>query len=91
MAVQEKSMKYSRKDLLQLANHHLNFDEEIEFDDETYKQFPRIRKLTRSTPITPRGTSRVRREQELSRRKQISKNTVTNPQKIWGVPKQSWS
>lgn len=45
MAVQEKSMKYSRKDLLQLANHHLSFDEKIEFDDETYRQFPRIRKL----------------------------------------------
>jgi len=38
-------MKYSRKDLLQLANHHLNFDEKIEFEDEIYKQFPRIRRL----------------------------------------------
>ncbi len=38
-------MKYSRKDLLQLANYHLSFDENIEFEDEIYKQFPRIRKL----------------------------------------------
>ena len=38
-------MKYSRKDLLQLPDQHLSFDEEIEFDPETYKQFPRIRKL----------------------------------------------
>ena len=38
-------MKYSRKDLLQLPDRILHFDEKIVFDDETYKQFPRIRKL----------------------------------------------
>ena len=45
MAVQGK-MRYSRIDLLQLPNHRLEFDEDIEFDPETYKQFPRIRKLS---------------------------------------------
>ena len=45
MAVQETIMKYSRKDLLQLPNHHLSFSEDIDFDEETYQQFPRIRKL----------------------------------------------
>lgn len=44
MAVEGK-MRYSRIDLLQLPDHRLDFDEEIEFDPETYKQFPRIRKL----------------------------------------------
>ena len=38
-------MKYSRKDLLQLPQNHLELSEDIEFDEETYKQFPRIRKL----------------------------------------------
>ncbi len=38
-------MRYSRKDLLQLPDQHLSFNEKIEFDPETYKQFPRIRKL----------------------------------------------
>lgn len=38
-------MKYSRKDLLQLPDRHLEFAEDIEFSEETYKQFPRIRKL----------------------------------------------
>ena len=38
-------MKYSRKDLLQLPDRHLSFDEFIEFDEDTYKKFPRIRKL----------------------------------------------
>ena len=38
-------MRYSRKDLLQLPDHHLEFDERIEFDEDTYKKFPRIRKL----------------------------------------------
>ncbi len=38
-------MKYTRKELLQLPNHHLELSEDIEFTEETYKQFPRIRKL----------------------------------------------
>ena len=38
-------MKYSRKELLQLPDRHLSFDECIEFDEDTYKKFPRIRKL----------------------------------------------
>ncbi len=38
-------MKYSRKELLQLPDRTLRFDENIVFDPETYKQFPRIRKL----------------------------------------------
>ncbi len=38
-------MKYSRKDLLQLPDNHLSFDESIEFVEDTYQQFPRIRKL----------------------------------------------
>ena len=39
-------MDYSRKELLQLPNHHLSFDEFITFDEETLKQFPRIRRLS---------------------------------------------
>ena len=38
-------MNYSRKDLLQLPDYHLQFDEEIRFGEDTYESFPRIRKL----------------------------------------------
>mgnify|MGYP002869914438 CR=1 FL=1 len=45
MAVQDRYMRFSRTDLLQMKNQHLSFDEEIVFDEETLKPFSRIRKL----------------------------------------------
>lgn len=38
-------MRYSRKDLLQLKDYHLVFDEDITFDSDISKSFPRIRKI----------------------------------------------
>ncbi len=38
-------MRYSRKDLLQLKDYHLVFDEEITCDEDISKAFPRIRKV----------------------------------------------
>lgn len=38
-------MRYNRTDLLQLPDNHLLFDETITFEPDTYKKFPRIRKL----------------------------------------------
>ncbi len=38
-------MKFSRADLLQLKDYHLVLDEDIIFDDDIHKQFPRIRKI----------------------------------------------
>ncbi len=46
MAVLDKYMRYSRTDLLQLRDHHLEIDENLEFSEEDLKQFPRIRKLS---------------------------------------------
>lgn len=38
-------MRYSRKDLLQLKDYHLVFDEDITCDEDISKIFPRIRRL----------------------------------------------
>ncbi len=45
-------MRYSRAELLQLPNYHLVFDENIVFEKDTYKKFPRIRD---SRDINARG------------------------------------
>ncbi len=39
-------MKYSRRDLIQLPDYHLSFDELIEFSDDAFADFPRIKKLS---------------------------------------------
>ena len=54
-------MRYSRNDLLQLPDGHLVFDEDISFEDDISKKFPRIRKINQ---INVKGDGHYLAEQQ---------------------------